>query len=245
MLTERYAKLNNADVVTALPAVLEQRFEIEWFALTEEALHVRVVDPTLSREVLPGDRVMAGLHIANSEVGKRSVTVDALVYRLVCTNGLIRLVKGKSLFHRRHVALNSSQFEATLRSSIHAALMEGAGFMERMKQATREPIGDVEKAVSVLTEQWSLSVKLAQAVKLNLMEERWDQQETLYGLVNAFTQTAQQLAADDRYMLETLAGDLLERGLPKTEPRVKERSSPPATPALILPFEEPFSALAV
>ena len=244
VLTERYAKLNNADVMTAVASVLEQRFEVGWFAVTDEAFHLRVTDPSLSREVLPGDRVMAGLHIANSEVGKRSVTVDALVYRLVCANGLIRLVKGKSLFHRRHVALSTSEFELTLRSSVQAALMEGAGFMERMRQATTEPLGDVEQALAGLSGQWNLSEKLADAVRAALLRERWGQQETLYGLVNAFTETAQQLAPDDRYTLETIAGGLLERGLPRGEVVPRAKASLFSESVLTLPFEEPLPARA-
>ena len=78
---------------------------------------------------------MAGLHIANSEVGKRSVTVDALVYRLVCTNGLIRLVKGKSLLHRRHVAFYSGTVRGHASKFHSSSAYGGRGFMERMKQA--------------------------------------------------------------------------------------------------------------
>ena len=85
----------------SLESLVQSQYEVQWLAITEESWHLRLVDPKLSRDVLPGDRVIAGLHIGNSEVGKRSVTVDALVYRLVCEDGLVRLIKGRSLIHQR------------------------------------------------------------------------------------------------------------------------------------------------
>jgi hypothetical protein len=218
ILTERYAKMNNADVFQSLEPLVKSHYEVTWLALTDESLHLRLVDPRLAREVLPGDRVIAGLHIANSEVGKRSVTVDALVYRLVCQNGLVRLVKGRSLLHQRHVGITPALLEMAISKAIKEAIVQGTGFMERMIWATREPISDVEKTIAAMGETWRLSETLQAQVTNALRKERSGQQETLYGLVNAFTDVAQSLPPDDRYSLEALAGHLLERGLPRIEP---------------------------
>jgi len=100
ILSSRYAALDNAQLLDALRPLLldrQERLEVKDFALSEESLHLRLVDPQLAREVLKDDRLMVGFHVSNSEVGRHSVRVDALVWRLVCSNGLIRLVNGKSL----------------------------------------------------------------------------------------------------------------------------------------------------
>ena len=217
VLSERYAKVNNTEVFQSLEPLVKSHYEVTWLSLSEESLHLRLVDPRLSREVLPGDRVIAGLHIANSEVGKRSVTVDALVYRLVCANGLVRLVKGRSLMHQRHVGVTSARLEMSIGKAIKEAVVQGTGFMERMIWATREPLKDVERAITTLGETWGLSESLQLQVTNSLKQETRGQQETLYGLVNAFTNVAQSLNPDDRYSLEALAGDLLERGIPRIE----------------------------
>jgi hypothetical protein len=217
ILSERYAKMNNADVFQSLEPLVKERYEVAWLALTEESWHLRLVDPGMAREVLPGDRLVAGLHIANSEVGKRSVTVDALVYRLVCSNGLVRLVKGRSLLHQRHVGITPARLEMAIARAIKEAIVQGTGFMERMLWATREPIPDVEKAVETMGETWGLSETVQAQVTTALLRETRSQQETLYGLVNAFTNVAQTLLPDERYTLEALAGHLLERGMPDVE----------------------------
>jgi len=226
ILSERYTRLNNADVLECLGPVLAQTpFQVGWFAVTDESLHLRLFDPRLSREVLPGDRVVAGLHIGNSEVGKRAITVDALVYRLVCKNGLVRLVKGKSLLHHRHLGFGKGELQVCLDTAMRDALVQSSGFMERLDQATREFVPDVEKALAAIADEANLSEATTQKVKTALGQERHSQRDTLYGLVNALTFTAQSLAPDDRYTLETAAGRLLESGLPR---RASEGANAPA-----------------
>lgn len=214
-LSERYTRLDNEDLLASLLPSLETRFEVGWFALTDESLHLRLLDPRLTREVLPGDRLVAGLHIANSEVGKRSVTVDALVYRLVCQNGLVRLVKGRSLLHQRHVALTQPRMELALKNAVNEALIQSTGFMERLSWATEQHINDVPGTLDAIASDWGLSQALRGKVQEAILTEPRYLHETLYGLVNGLTGAAQALAADDRYTLEALAGKLLETGPPR------------------------------
>jgi len=122
-------------------------------------------------------------------------------------------VKGKSLLHHRHLGFGKADLGAGLSSAIREALVQSSGFMERLHQATREFVPDVEKALASLAEEINLSEKVIEQVAAALGQERHSQRDTLYGLVNALTFTAQSLAPDERYTLETAAGRLLEGGL--------------------------------
>jgi len=214
VLSDRYAPLDNADLLATLTPLLEGRFEVKTLLLTPESLHLRLVDPRLAREVLPDDRLMVGLHVANSEVGRRSVTVDALVYRLVCQNGLIRLVKGRSLLRQRHVSWDRPRFQDALSRSLSEAITAGAGLIERLSLATRMPVPDVEGVILALSRQAGLTQRVQDGVRRALLATAAPQQETVYGFVQALTLTAQDLPPDDRYDLEVAAGRLLEEGLP-------------------------------
>ncbi len=227
ILSRKYTRLDNTEVARTVESLCKERFDVEWLSVTDESLHLRLVDPTLSRNVLPGDRVCAGIHIGNSEVGKRAVTVDALVWRLVCQNGLVRLVKGKSLLYQRHIHLSKPMLSQALGNAINEALVQSTGFMERMSQATAETIPKMEEAIAALSSSWGLSSVTSDKVRETLRNEPFGQQETLYGLVNAFTQTAQTLNPDDRYSLEVLSGTLLEKGLPAISTHMKQRHSEP------------------
>jgi hypothetical protein len=235
VLSARYSRLDNETLLRSVrPAIqtaVSGRFSIELFALTGESLHLRLVDPSASREVLPDDRLMAGIHIANSEVGRRAVSIDAMVYRLICTNGLIGLVKGKSLLYQRHIHVSQERFGTAVENAINEALAAAAGFMEQLSQATREPIKDVDATLTRLADRWSLSQQTQERMRLSLLSERADQQETAYGMVNAITNAAQLLPPDDRYDLEVLAGHLLEHGISRSlrtaaGPRRKEAQAP-------------------
>ncbi len=214
VLSDRYRPLDNADLVGTLVPILEDRFEVRGIALTPESFHLRLVDPRLAREVLPNDRLMVGVHVANSETGRRSVTVDALVWRLVCLNGMVRLVRGKSLLRQRHVSWDRPRFADALNRAVCEAVTAGAGLIDRLQAATREPVPDVEGVIRAIGQQAALTQAVQERVKQALLSTPPPQQERIYGLVQALTYTAQSLAPDDRYDLEVVAGRLLDEGLP-------------------------------
>lgn len=224
VLSDRYAPLDNADLLGTLVPLLEGRFELRGIALTSESLHLRLVDPRLAREVLPDDRLLAGVHVANSEVGRRSVTVDALVWRLVCLNGLVMLVKGRSLLRQRHISWDRPHFADALRVAVSKAVMAGAGLIDRLQAATREPVPNVEGVVRAIARQASLTQAVQEKVLAALRATPPPQQERVYGLVQALTFTAQSLPPDDRYDLEVTAGRLLDEGVPA--PLKADASSP-------------------
>lgn len=233
VLSPRYTKLDNANLLSTLAPILEDsRLRVAMATLSPESFHLRLVDPSLARAVLPGDTLMAGVHLANSEVGRRAVTVDALVFRLVCTNGLIRLVKGKSLLHQRHFFASEEKFQEKLGVALREAVTVSAGFLERIQQATSVAVPDVQQAISALSERWELSDSTQELIRFHLLAETSvQQQETLYGLANAITAAAQRLPVDERYELEVRAGQLIEQGKVPIRSNAADATSSPTAAA--------------
>ena len=83
------------------------------------------------------------------------------------------------------------------------------------------------EAIAAISSHWNLSEETSRKVEDAVKTEPFGQKDTLYGLVNAFTQTAQTLEPDDRYSLEVFSGNLLERGLPLIDSYIKERPQKP------------------
>ncbi len=215
VLSSRYARLDHDLLLDCLTPLLPQGFAVDWFSLDDAGLHLRLVDPRKPQSVLAGDDLLCGIHLANSEVGKRAVTVDALVYRLVCQNGLIRLVRGKSLLYRRHVYLSAPRFQEALEGAVLGALDEAGRFVEQIRTAARTPVPDVQAVLAQLGRQEALSKSFLEAAEKSLRSEPSGQQETVWGLANGLTQAAQALSPDDRYAVEALAGRLIEHGPPR------------------------------
>ena len=218
VLSERYSPLDNATLMDTLMPLLGSRYQVDWFGLSSESLHLRLIDPQKTREVLPDDALSVGVHLANSEVGFRAVTVDALVYRLVCKNGLVRLVKGKSFLHRRHVYLDEARFAVALREAVAGALGEAESFLEQLAFTTKQRVEDGAGTLEQLAKQRGLPDHLRQAMT-NTLQREGKQSETLYGVVNAVTEAAQRLPDEARYDLEVLAGQLAEHGVAAYAPR--------------------------
>jgi len=213
VLSSRYAKLDNAALLdTLLPIVGGTRYQVGLAQLTPESFHLRLIDPLIARDVLPDDRFLVGVHIANSEVGLRAVTVDAIVYRLVCSNGLVRRVNSRSLLRQRHYQVSEPRFADLLAQAVQEAVTVAAGFIEQMALAARTPLPNPEGALALLGQVWSLSQATQEQVRFALYAEK--PEGTLYALVNSLTLASQQLGPDDRFHLETLAGVLVDANSP-------------------------------
>ena len=57
--------------------------------ITDTHFYLQATSDRVTAEVRRGDIVQAGVVIANSEVGASSLRISPMVYRLICTNGLI------------------------------------------------------------------------------------------------------------------------------------------------------------
>ncbi|WP_309707561.1 DUF932 domain-containing protein [Armatimonas sp.] len=209
VLSARYEKLDNRQLLNALlPALEGMNYPVKLFDLTSESFHLRLIDPRMSRLALPGDPLIVAIHIANSEVGLRAVTVDACIYREVCTNGMVRKIAGRSMLKQRHIHVATAQFVPLLQDAIAQARLVAAAFIEQMILSTKTVVPDPAKAIEVLADAWKLSKQTAEYIKFGLYGET--HQDTLYGLVNAVTNAAQRLSVEGRYELETLASVLID-----------------------------------
>lgn len=209
VLSDRYGRLDNAALTSALVRVISESFVVQSVEITDVSFHIRLLKPMSKRLVRPGDEVCAGLHIANSEVGMRSVTVDSLVFRLVCSNGLIRLVKGRSLFYRRHVGDGAIAALERLPEAIEGALIGAEQSMDALAATVDQRIDDPAKHVWDLARREGLPEDLAITILDRLGSDEPALQHTLYGLVNAMTSAGQTLGPDERYSIEVLAGQML------------------------------------
>lgn len=229
-LSERYRRLDNYDLAEAvLPLVAEHKdARVESAQITATKFYVKMLFPRIEGEVKKGDVVQAGVVVSNSEVGAGSLAVQPLVFRLVCSNGLI--VQDASL-KRHHVGraeggddeahelfadetlkADDHAFFLKVRDLVRATLDAGkfAKIVERLRESTETKIeGDPVKAVEVLADRFSLSDGERGGVLRHLIAGA---DLSKFGVVNALTAYAQEPALDyDRATeFEQLGGRVLE-----------------------------------
>ena len=231
-LSDRYQRIENEEIASvALPALLQQEgIQIVSSSITETRLYIKAVFPKIQGEVKKGDVVQAGLAISNSEVGLGMVKIEPLVYRLVCTNGMILNDARYTARHLGGRVLDTNDVremltDEALRADDSAVLLKvrdvvNASFdqvrfqrhLELMQGSTEQRIeGNPADAVKLLSKRQGFSEFEEGSVLRNLIEgadlSRW-------GLLNAVTATAKEekLSYDRATELETIGGSMLMMG---------------------------------
>ena len=228
-LSQKYRSLDNDDMLRmVLPKLMEAGCEIKSSEVTEKRLYVQAVFPKVQGEIKVGDVVQAGVTISNSEVGAGSLRVEPLLYRLRCTNGMIlpsalkkhhigRAGEGEweageanEVFSDATRQLDDKAFWAKVNDVVKSSLNE-VKFKEnmaRMLEATKVDTGKPTEAVEVLVKRYGFSDDESDSV-LEHLSRGGDL--SLWGLANAVTRTAEDLASYDRAVeFERIGGEVIE-----------------------------------
>ena len=216
LLSDRYRRIDNLEVATAvLPLFAGQEgMEVISSAVTEQKLFIKILNRRLEAEVVPGDYVQAGVVISNSEVGLGAVSVQPLVYRLVCTNGMVvndfgerkahvgRAAKGMEdsfdIYTDETVEAESRVFLLKLRDITMAAIEESrfAMIVGKLRDATEAKItGRVQDVIELTGKSYALNTSEQDNI-LNYLIQGGDL--SLYGLSNAITRASQDVESYDR-----------------------------------------------
>jgi hypothetical protein len=234
VLSDRYRRLDNYDlaenVLPILQGLPDARFES--VELTETKMYIKVVTPRIQVEMAPGDVVQAGIVIMNSEIGHGTLSVQPLVYRLVCSNGLIasdhalrkthvgRILPSDdeaiTVFRDDTLAADDKAFFLKVRDVVEAAVSEAS--FRQVAQKMQKTLGirltgDPLKTVEVLANRYTLNEVERAGVLRHLITEG---NLSGYGLINAVTHYSQDIEDYDRATeFEMLGGKLIE--LPVSE----------------------------
>lgn len=77
-LSNRYRRIDNLDIASVTLPVIGELPEARFVStqITDDFMYIKVVNPRLQADVVPGDVVQAGVIISNSETGLGSVKVE-------------------------------------------------------------------------------------------------------------------------------------------------------------------------
>ena len=227
-LSDRYRRIDNMDIAQAvLPIIGELKdATVESCQVTESRMYIKVVNPRLEAEVVPGDIVQAGVIISNSEVGLGAVSIQPLVYRLVCSNGMIvndaqtkrnhvgsitKTDENFLLYSDATLMAEDKAFVLKIQDTVKAAVDEARfsqviGMMKTAKQATMNT-QDVPGIVRLASREFHITDAESTGVLQHLIEGK---DLSLYGLSNAITRYSQDIESYDRATeLESIGYDIL------------------------------------
>ncbi len=215
-LSNRYRRIDNVDIAQiVLPELQKLQGAIfESCQITDSRMYIKVVNPRLQAEVSPGDIVQAGIIISNSEVGMGSVSIQPLVYRLVCSNGMVindaqtrKYHIGRTtstdgnleLYSQDTLEAMDTAFVKQIRDTVSAAVDEARfsqviGLMKQAKEA-RLDTTDIPNLVQLTGKEFGITESERGGVLQHLIEGK---DLSLYGLSNAVTRYSQDVESYDR-----------------------------------------------
>ena len=197
-LSNRYRRIDNIDIAGVTLPILGGLPDIRFEScqITESRMYIKAVNPRLQAEVSPGDIVQAGVIISNSEVGLGSVSIQPLIYRLVCSNGM---VVNEAAARRNHVGRVTDSEEnfsvysqATLDAEDKAFVMK---IQDTVRAAAQMDTRDVPAVVKLASKEFHITDSESTGVLQRLIESN---DLTLYGLSNAVTRHSQDVESYDR-----------------------------------------------
>lgn len=215
-LSDRYRRIDNYMIAqTVLPIIADmQDAKIESCEVTEQRMYLKVVNPRLTTEVVPGDIVQSGILISNSEVGMGSLMIQPLVYRLVCKNGMVVNDAGQKKYHVGRGNQASEDFslysDETLKADDHAlmlkvqdtvrAVVDHTRFdkvveLMRLAKGAKITTSNIPAMVELAGDDFGYTKKEGETILDHLIRGG---DLTLYGMANAVTRAAQDVESYDR-----------------------------------------------
>jgi len=201
VLSDRYGTLDNKHVIQGIEKIVDKQrsFSLQNFSLTDRGFYVNGVfsDTAVDLGMSEGkpDTIFGGIHISNSEVGCGTVSISVLIFRQVCSNGLILSSGDFNLYRRKHIVFDHSDliknFEIAA-NNIYEPVRKAIDIYARSKD---EKIENPVETIEDLGKKFNLTVNQIERVKDNFEIEGGD--DNKFTLINAFTRTARDLENDD------------------------------------------------
>jgi len=203
VFTERYTAFDNKDILTQM---VEYGFSLDTeihYTFDGSLMNLKI--PEYDRMFsFPGDdKMIPGTSIANSEIGVMVFSVEAYIYRLVCSNGLIsKTTIGKRFKHISDKAM--IEFEEV----ISQVSYESRNNQNRLRISTETSVEDADESFDSFNRRFLITKKEAEAVTIAWNRE---QGNTMFNIINAYTRGAQHpgLTAEESYKLERTGGQIL------------------------------------
>ena len=215
VLSDKYAICDTPEIIEGIDKTLDLgTFNLKGSFVSPERFHLRLAEK--SKMPVDGEDLFAGMSIDSSDVGKSTLSVNFLVFKQVCTNGLIVNRSSTQLFKQKHIGITADAFRLGLSEGIELfpkITEKIVRSIERTRNSDSpfdfnyEDDEQLADLVLGIRKQTDLSPIHAQNVVDIMTSGRYEQNR--WGYINALTEVAQSLTLEKRLLLEENAGRLL------------------------------------
>jgi len=201
LMTQAYSPFDTLELLESVEPFCK-RAKVRLVFDNEDVFHLSLTFPNTRTKIKVGDVVERGIHISNSEVGNRSVTVAGFVFRLKCLNGMVGGGGDGGGFVRFRHTGDSDRLRDAVGAAIESTYLESTKICEQFKHAIKVRIDDPATRLQKITEDHDLT---QEDFKAMLDAYVLEPDRNLYGVVNAITRHAQSKEGESQYQLQRIA----------------------------------------
>lgn len=209
LLSDRYTVFDDNEVLDCVYDVLgpSREYAIKNYSLTPSGLNLRIVSRNIIN--INGDDLSFGFDIRNSNIGKSSVEISIIIYRWICSNGLIVGGGRGYMMRQRHVSVDRASLIRDFVELLDQSPMYVQAIKENIEKSmdTRLNSDSMQKIIDTL----KASGMIQNAI--NRIDEYVEPEyaNTVWGVVNSITRLSQDYSLDTRLRMEKIAGQVLSK----------------------------------
>ena len=233
VLSQRYRVLDHMEAVTTVMQEVARhhtsglQFDVGY--LGERKLEATITCLNLEGLVRPGDKVIGGFKLGNSETGDGSTWIVPRIKRLICSNGLtVEALGNARVVH--HGKDDDEEVFARLRRAVRETFEHFPQIVEALTQTTYRRVRvEPQRVIRNVVRDFELSEKQQERLLLAFGGEPED---TQFGIVQAITSAAQnEETRERRFEMEAIGGKVMQMSssaferLEREEPKEKDKPS--------------------
>lgn len=162
---------------------------------------------------LDKDIVKGGFEITNSEIGMKSMGINSLVYRQVCTNGMMGLASeddNTAIFHKRGNNFNPFSRKFMLQDGMNKAIERSNNSIELFHMTKDIILDEPKEEIVKIGKRYNLNKGDVDGIQECWRKER---QMNYFGVINSITRRGRDYGRDyrNRSRLEQVANNVLEK----------------------------------
>ncbi|MCX8074146.1 MAG: DUF932 domain-containing protein [Clostridia bacterium] len=207
LLSNKYTIFDDHEVLDAVEDILSphHNYLVKNYYISPEILKMRIV--SRDKININGEELSFGFDIKNSRVGRASCEIAIIIFRWICSNGMI-FGGGKGfMYTKKHIAINREQFITEFVEMLDHA-PDTVEYIKRSIETSQQTKLDSQSIQNLINKFKAENISRNACGRIEqMMDEKYNR--TLWGMTQSITELAQEYNLETREKMEEFAGKIL------------------------------------
>ena len=204
ILSDKYSICDTPEILSAIEqSGILGSMDLKSYVINPSRFHARFVGDKMK---VVGEDLFAGIQIDSSDVGRSKLDIKFLVYKQVCTNGLVLPKEAGTVYEQKHIGIESAKMVETLKESFNNFSLQVNDATSLIDRARDVKIHDTESIFGMVKNGTKVGEDAVNDI-FTVASEHYDM--SVWGIVNAITEVSQKYTLEHRIVMERYAGVLL------------------------------------